>query len=395
MSFKKPQSDEGLMRPRFLSLPFIYLILLTISCGTLLVAGGTTPPDLKFASSELELAILPETVPKYQTSFVEPEDGAPSVHAATITRLSDGQLLAAWFGGTREGAKDVSIYCSRRPQQSQQWSAPTIIASRQQTSRDLSRYIRKLGNPVLFTGNDGRVWLFYVTVSVGGWSGSSITAMHSDDLGQTWSAARRLVTSPFLNVSTLVKGRGVQCESGHFLLPVYHEFVRKFGEVLTVDRDGKIVNKTRLTAHNGAIQPWLVPIDEQRSRAFYRNSGGSTHAMLSNDLTDIFAAVRGTAEPTDMPNPNSAVAVVRRHTGGFLMVCNPATEGRNQLSLAVSADGQVWKQIHDIELSVRSDEFSYPYLIKGSPGNYHLVYTWKRTKIRHVAFNEQWLGDQQ
>jgi predicted neuraminidase len=115
---------------------------------------------------------------------------------------------------------------------------------------------------------------------------------------------------------------------------------------------------------------------------------------LSNVLPNVFAAECESITTTDMPNPNSAVAVVRRHNGGFLMVCNPTTQSRNQLSLAVSTDGQQWKLIHDIEHSTASEEFSYPYLTRGISGNYHLVYTWKRTRIRHVVFNEQWLGDQ-
>ncbi|MEO2018633.1 MAG: sialidase family protein [Fuerstiella sp.] len=382
------------MRTRFVPLPGLYLILLTMCSVELLLSDSGIPADLKFAASEFAFTTPPETVPTYTNSFVQPVGEAPSVHAGTITQLNDGQLLAAWFGGAREGAKDVDIYCSRRLNQSQEWTPPTIIASREQTTRDLRRYIKKLGNPILFADTKGRVWLFYVTVSVGGWSGSSITVRYSDDNGKSWSTANRLVTSPFLNVSTLVKGSPVQCESGHLLLPVYHEFVRKFGEVLTIDSNGQVVNKTRLTAHGGAIQPWLVPLDPQRSKAFYRNSGGTSHATLSNELPNVFAAECEAVEATNIPNPDSAVAVIRRHNGGFLMACNPTNVGRHQLSLAVSTDGQNWKLIHDIEHGDPPDEFSYPYLIKGNLDDYHLIYTWKRTKMRHVVFNEQWLGDQ-
>jgi predicted neuraminidase len=376
------------------SVPSLYLALLTVTSATLLLAGSQQRTELRFAASEFKSVNPPETVPLYAAAFVQPAGGTPSVHAGTITQLNDGQLLAAWFGGAREGAKDVNIYCSKSLNPSQGWTVPTIIASRKQTTQNLNRYIKKLGNPILFADADGRVWLFYVTVSVGGWSGSSITVRFSDDDGETWSTANRLVTSPFLNVSTLVKGSPVQCESGYLLLPVYHEFVRKFGEVLTIDRDGQVVNKTRLTAHNGAIQPWLVPLDKQHSKAFYRNSGGSAHATLSNNLPNVFAAEIEPVKVTNIPNPDAAVAVIRRHDGGFLMACNPTTEGRHRLSLAVSTDGQNWTLIHDIEDSAPPDEFSYPYLIKGDQGNYHLIYTWKRTKMRHLAFNEQWVGDQ-
>ena len=44
------------------------------------------------------------------------------------------------------------------------------------TAQGVNRYIRKLGNPVVTRDAAGRIWLFYVSVSVGGWSGSAINA---------------------------------------------------------------------------------------------------------------------------------------------------------------------------------------------------------------------------
>ena len=37
----------------------------------------------------------------------------PSVHASTIVETAEG-LIAAWFGGTSEGAEDVGIWMSRQ-----------------------------------------------------------------------------------------------------------------------------------------------------------------------------------------------------------------------------------------------------------------------------------------
>ena len=36
----------------------------------------------------------------------------PSAHASTLAECHDGDLLAAWFAGTREGARDVAIHLS-------------------------------------------------------------------------------------------------------------------------------------------------------------------------------------------------------------------------------------------------------------------------------------------
>jgi predicted neuraminidase len=38
-----------------------------------------------------------------------------------------------------------------------------------------------------------------------------------------------------------------------------------------------------------------------------------------------------------------------------------------------------------------SFEFSYPYLIQASSGDFHLLYTWNRVFIKHLRFNQAWL----
>jgi len=371
-------------------LSLAYCCVLASGAGLLLTASRP-PQDLKFAESKLPAGEVAQNGGDPTLRFIQPAGGPPAVHSGTITRLHDGRMLAAWFAGTREGASDVRILMASLAPGASEWSEPTAIATREQTSKDLNRYIAKLGNPILFADSRQRIWLFYVTVSMGGWSGSSITLRHSDDDGVTWTAAQRLVTSPFLNVSTLVKGCPIECETGHLLLPVYHEFIRKFGEALVINPDGDLVSKIRLTAERGAIQPWIVPINRHASEAFYRQSGHHQKLVLTNRLSNVFDSECASIEFTNIPNPDAAIAVIRRDNGEFLMACSPMESGRHKLSLATSKDGLEWKVIRDIEVGDPPDEFSYPYLIQAARGEYHLVYTWSRTRIRYVTFDEQWL----
>ncbi len=364
--------------------------VLAASAGLLLTGAGP-PDDLEFAESNLPASTVAQTGSDPELKFIQSNGGPPAVHAGTITRLRDGRILAAWFAGTREGASDVRILMSSLAPGASEWSEPTAIATREQTAKDLNRYIGKLGNPILFADSRQRIWLFYVTVSMGGWSGSSITLRYSDDDGVTWTAAQRLVTSPFLNVSTLVKGCPIECENGHLLLPVYHEFIRKFGEAILISPEGYLVSKIRLTAEQGAIQPWIVPVGRQASMAFYRQSEHPQKRVLTNHLGNVFNSDCGSVELTNVPNPDAAIAVIRRDNGEFLMAYNPLESGRHKLSLATSNDGLKWEVIRDIEVGDPPDEFSYPYLIQAARGEYHLVYTWNRTHMRYVTFDEQWL----
>jgi predicted neuraminidase len=365
--------------------------LVIVTSLLLMFSSSEDKESLGFAEFEVSQRAVGGEGYASELSFILESGGPASVHSGALAHLSDQSVLAAWFGGTREGAKDVQIFLSRLRPGETKWSTPVVIASREQTAGDLERYISKLGNPILFTDSRRRVWLFYVSVSFGGWSGSSINVRFSDDDGQSWSNATRLVTSPFLNVSTLVKGAPIECESGHIMLPVYHEFIKKFGEVLLLNRDGTLISKTRLTAVQGAIQPWIVPLDNRRARAFYRQSGHANDVVLTSLLPDLFTGKCDALELTAVPNPDSAIAVIRRHNGEFLMACNPIEKGRHRLALATSRDGQSWEIVREIEQSASSGEYSYPYLIRGTDERYHLIYTWNRTRMRYMAFDEKWL----
>jgi predicted neuraminidase len=36
-------------------------------------------------------------------------------------------------------------------------------------------------------------------------------------------------------------------------------------------------------------------------------------------------------------------------------------------------------------------QFSYPWMLRTSDGVFHLLYTWNRTRIKHIEFNQSWL----
>ncbi len=57
--------------------------------------------------------------------FIYTEAPFPQAHASTIAETPDG-LIAAWFGGTKEGYKDVCIWTSRMV--NNKWTAPMMVA---------------------------------------------------------------------------------------------------------------------------------------------------------------------------------------------------------------------------------------------------------------------------
>ena len=51
----------------------------------------------------------------------------------------------------------------------------------------------------------------------------------------------------------------------------------------------------------------------------------------------------------------------------------------------MSTDGKTWKGA--LVLETEPAEFSYPAVIQTRDGLVHLTYTWKRTRVKHVALD--------
>jgi predicted neuraminidase len=334
----------------------------------------------------------PPEPPFFQGNLLADPSSTRSVHAATLTELPEGNLLAVWFGGTREGAKDVALYQATFDRDLRTWSNPRVLTAPKEVQGELGRYIRKVGNAALFTDSSGKVWLFFVTVSLGGWSTSMVNFKTSEDGGTSWSAARRLVSSPFLNLSTLVRSAPFQWADGTIGLPVYHELVGKFGELLRLDREGRVLQKIRLTSGRHSLQPVIVSFDEENGLALLRNCGHPSGAILAQRTTNAGENWLP-ASPLSLPNPNSAVAALRLQDDSLLLAYNHASSRRRNLSLALSKDaGQTWQLLQTVEeMDIPEAEFSYPSLVESADGFVHLVYTWNRTHIKHLTFNQSWL----
>jgi len=314
---------------------------------------------------------------------------APSAHAAALAELADGRIAAAWFAGTREGAADVAVWFATLGTNG--WSVPQAIATRQGTAAATLAYVRKVGNPVLYA-EGGRLHLWFVSVALGGWAGSSLNHAVSIDGGASWSPPTKLQTSPFLNISTLGRAPPVALADGGLGLPAYHEFIAKHGEWLRLAPDGGMIGKVRMVQERRTLQPAVAVLDERRALAILRDGGGGgpgqIRAATSTDGGQHWPA----AAALPLPNPNSSVALLRLRSGHLLIAGNGAGN-RNQLLLWLSEDtGKTWRLVRTVE-SDSDDlvEFSYPALLQGRDGRIHLAYTWRREGIKHAVFSEAWL----
>lgn len=335
-----------------------------------------------------------QTASFYHEEVIDPKENYPMAHVASITELPNGSLAAAWYAGSGEVQPDVKIYFATKKPGEIFWSSPQVIITREKATQELHRYIKALGNALLFSGSDGVLQLLYVTISMGKWSGSMLNVTSSKDGGLSWKKSKRLFLSPFLNLSELVKNTPLSLVNGGWAIPIYQEFLGKFPEVLWLlpsSTESWKVSKSRIAGGCSFFQPSLTALSSQRAIAFCRDY--LTSGKIWKTETQNHAKQWSRPETLSLPNHDSGVASLRLSNGWLLLAFNNSTIGRDTLCLALSQnEGKTWSSIATIAKEAHGD-FSYPYFFQSRDGIIHLLYSWKRCHIHHVSFNETWVNE--
>lgn len=322
-------------------------------------------------------------------------------HASTLVELKSGDVMAAWFGGTKEGAADVAIYGARLHEG--KWSVPAELAQANNVA---------CWNPVLFHAKTGRLWLYYkYGVRPSTWLGAR---KWSDDEGRTWSAEERLPTGILgpikdkpliLPDGTIVSGSSV--ENGKWNAWVERsadggKTWTKFGPITVPDSadvpdagvmaasveapngDGNESVHTKLyppsTTTVGIIQPTVVRLEGHHLRFYARGHTKAARIAVADSIDD--GKTWSQARFIELPNPNSGIDAVRLKDGRIVLIFNNSYNKRTPLNLAVSNDGEhfnVFKTLED-----GPGQYSYPAIVQAANGDLLMTYSWRRETIKFV-----------
>jgi predicted neuraminidase len=331
--------------------------------------------------------------PFYSEDFVYKATPNTMCHVSSICPIGNNKMACTWYAGSREGAEDVAIYFSIFDEEKAIWTNTIVLVDREQCSKELNRYIKKVGNSLIFNDKNGRLWLFYVSIVTGGWSGSTLNYKVSSDGGHTWSKSQKMVLSPFFNLTDNVKNKGVNFYDGSFLLPVYHEFIKKFSQLVWVRPGENAVHYEirKMSREKKAIQPSLLHTGEKDLSAFFRNmaSGERNYILMaySKDLGQTWSELKD----TPLPNPNSGFDMIKLSDGAYLGVINDSFHDRSNLTIVISCDeGKTWKSLKILEYAP-GRKYAYPSINRSDRGFYHITYTYESRGIKHVVFNEAWI----
>lgn len=329
-----------------------------------------------------------DTKPIFESQFIPQPPALLAAHSATVEVLPNNDLIALWFAGLHEGKPDVKIYQSIL--HNDKWAMGHAVVSPQLLSKHIHALIYKVGNPVVYLAQNKKLHLFVVSVGlIGGWSGSSINHLVSNDFGQTWHVLPKLNISPLFNLSNLVRTNPVSLTDGGFYLPVYQEFYYTYPQMLRFDSSGDFIGMVRLNTLGDTLQPSVVPLNTDQALIFMRNKARNNDILYmqkTNDAAQTFTKPMA----TNITNHDSSLVVARISNNQLLMVHNPVD--RSKLTLAISNDeGKNWKDVYTLE-DTKNGEFSYPAMqIHGDMVD--ILYTWQRKKIKHVRFNKNWLSN--
>ncbi len=323
-------------------------------------------------SGELEGAFLYETA-----SF-------PECHSATMAELPNGDLVATYFGGTKERNPDCCIWVSRKAKGAKEWSKPILAAhgkmpfeemgltreeilKEKQNGEITLRDSRKAAwNPVVFYNKANKQLEIYFKLGINprDWEGWIV---RSKDGGKTWSKREKLgkfsnadelqgvedlrilgpvknkifeinnITTQYLNNSTPLN-RTTAKPQNRLIAPtslelngwrLYFEISDDGGKTWrrTADVDAPLTPEPAAEAGKkvNAIQPAILKLDDGRLAAVARTRSERVAITYSSDNGETWSKL----ELLDVPNNNSgldAVTLEKPFDGGYkhVMICNDA-----------------------------------------------------------------------
>lgn len=317
------------------------------------------------------------TSPLFHSAPIFPPGAAGEMsHCATLVELADGDVIAAWFSGSFETAPDQAIFAARLRNGSTRWAPPSVIADTPH---------RADGQPVLYAHPSGALWLFFVTITERDWTSARLQLQVAPD-GTHWSAPRVLMD----RLGLMSRSKPLTLRSGNILLPIYDEIQWQSLSMISADQGESWHLGKPIVTPSGNIHPCIVPLPRGQLLAYLRTGGKGGWIWQTNSDDGGWTWQEPT--PTQFPNPNSGIDLIRLSNGHLLLAFNDSPSRRTPLCVALSED-EGHSFVYRRTLEDGDGEFSYPTLLETRDGHIHCVYTCRRKTIQHVVFDESWLTE--
>jgi len=314
-------------------------------------------------------------------NIFDPATDSSRCHSSTITVLKNGDLMAAWWSGSDEGAIDVIIKTARFHPEIGSWNnAITVV--------DIAD--RFVGNPVLFSFPNGDVWLLFVSVDPAAGRLVQIMFRESSDLGYTWGPIKKFCTRPGIRT----RNHPIIMENGEILLPLFDQISGQ-SIFLISGNFGKTWELSEpIISAPPNIQPTVISRNNGTLYALMRTwHDDPVKRFLWQSESKDFGRKWSPPSYSQIPTVSSAIEMIRLKTGNVVLAFNNGkNKKRTPLNLALSLDeGRTWP--YKCTLESGQGPFSYPSLVQTDNGHIHVTYSYHRRFIKHVEVNEAWIKE--
>lgn len=302
----------------------------------------------------------------------------PSVHASTVVKTKEGNVVAAWFGGTKESAQDVRIWVSVRGEDG--WNTPYFI----EDGMDVAHW-----NPVLFENKQGELCLFYkVGETIPAWKTYVVRSL---DGGLSFGETKELVPGD-VGGRGPVKNKPIYLESGRMIAPASDESSPEWSAFMDIsDDDGETFRRVDIEKSQDPLFPERL---RQIQPTLWEQPAGQVHALMRT--TNSYAYRTDSTDGgetwcpayiTTVPNNNSGLDLCKCPDGTVALVYNPIAAGvgadRTPLWLAFSRNnGKTFEKAHTLE-DIKG-EYSYPSIVSDGK-KLHITFTHNRKNVTYVC----------
>jgi len=288
-----------------------------------------------------------------------------------------------WYGGSYESSDDEALFMARRKNGAREWEPPRML---------LRNPAAPVGNAVIFLDQRQRVWIVWgrlegtqpLTAHTG-WERTRLFYRISKDNGNTWSEDQLF---PMDTTGWLPRNLPIQLASGELVLPLSDERDHRDLSFFVITKDAGatwVLSANVPNAQSQGEQPAVAQRPDGSLLAFLRTGP----RLLQSESFDGGMSW-SPAKSTEFKNPDAAISLRALRNGHLILAWNNQERGRSPLHIARSTDGgKTWGD--PLMLESNPGEYSYPSIFQTSDGLIHVVYTYRRYSIKHVAFNEDWL----
>lgn len=375
-----------------------------------------------------------DSTPQYSEELLFPLQ-EQHVHSSSLAECPNGDFLACWFQGSGERrSPDVVIRGARLKQGKSTWGESFLMAD----TPGLPDC-----NPVLFIDPKQELWLFWIAVPAERWEDSLLRFRKAKDYqgksAPDWYWQDDMILNPSADFPAtlaigLEKARqalpGVDTEfgrtlrrdltrilddaqdlgkrqrgwmtraqvvvlpSGRFLLPLYSDGFL-LGLMAISDDGGASWRPSEPIVGAALNQPSIARKQDGTLVAYMREECDIHKLALRSESKDD-GETWSVAEYTDIPNPNSSLAVATLRDGRWVMAYNDSQVDRHTLNLALSDDeGATWKWHRHLD-DQEGGGFHYPCVLQSRDGLIHVTYTYQPGEntgksIKHVALDANWI----